>query len=236
MRNEDSELWCRKGRFYLLPMLLAALLQGGCLGLPSPGSWQEAPVEYWDWFRGMTNKNSSFLLLAIAILPGFGFPVSPLLVLCGSLTAKTGSWVAAWLLTSAAMWTNAAWTYLFAVGPGRKFAKGFLDKFNNKGIKVPQVEGYQLALILRVTPGIPLPVQNYLMGVTGVSAKVYWGVSFPVLSLWSLGFVRFGEGLLEGDSKLIITGIGLLVVISVIARIVYARFTKKSPPVDPPIT
>ena len=175
----------------------------------------------------MTEKNAMFLLLAIAILPGFGAPVSPMLVLCGALTTKTGSLFAAWFLTAAAMWANAGWTYLFAVGPGRKFAQAFLDKFMKKGMKVPQVEGFQLAMILRVTPGIPFPVQNYLLGVVGVNAKVYWVVTIPVLSFWALGFVIFGEGLLEGDGKLVVTGAGFLVVISLVARMVYVRFTNK---------
>ena len=175
----------------------------------------------------MTEKNSLFLLLAIAILPGFGVPVSPLLVLCGALTTKTGSLPAAWFLTAAAMWTNAGWTYLFAAGPGRKIAQGFLDKFMKKGMQVPQVEGFQLAMILRVTPGVPFPVQNYLLGVVGVRAKIYWAVTIPVLSLWAFGFVVFGEGLLQGDGKLVVTGAGFLVAISVVARMIYVRFVKK---------
>lgn len=227
MSNEDC-VPVGGNRLWLVFFCMACpVLLGGCLNLPSTESWQDAPGLYWDWFRRMAGQNSSFLLLAIAILPGFGVPVSPFLVLCGALTAKTGSLLYAWLLTSAAMWANAAWTYLFAAGPGRKFAQGFLDRFMKKGMKIPQVEGFQLAMILRVTPGVPFPVQNYLLGVVGVGAKVYWSVTIPVLSLWAFGFVVFGEGLLEGDGKLVVTGAGFLVAISVVARMVYVRFTKK---------
>ena len=214
--------------------ILGLLLISGCEPLPATESLKEVPGAYWKWMQQMAEQHALYLLLAIAILPGFGFPVSPLLVLSGALAAKTGSVFAAWLLTSIAMWVNAGWTYLFASGPGRTYTQKFLDKFTRKGLQVPQTKGYQLALILRVTPGVPLPFQNYFLGVSGVSAKVYWIVTLPVQGAWVLGFVVFGDGLLQGNSKLISTGVGLLIVIAVIARMLSTRFSKenKSPKVE----
>jgi uncharacterized membrane protein YdjX (TVP38/TMEM64 family) len=200
----------------------------GCEPLPATDSLKEVPGAYWKWMQQMAEQHASYLLLAIAILPGFGFPVSPLLVLSGALSAKTGSVLTAWFLTAVAMWVNAAWTYLFASGPGRAITQKFLNKFIKKGLHVPEAQGYQLALILRVTPGVPLPFQNYFLGVSGVSAKVYWIVTLPVQGAWALGFVVFGDGLLQGNSKLIITGVGLLVVLMVIARMLTKKFNKKN--------
>lgn len=208
--------------------ILGLLLICGCEPLPATESLRDVPGAYWKWMQQMTEQHASYLLLAIAILPGFGFPVSPLLVLSGALAAKTGSMFSAWLLTSIAMWVNAAWTYLFASGPGRAITQRFLEKFTRKGVQIPKAKGYQLALILRVTPGIPLPFQNYFLGVSGVSAKVYWMVTIPVQGAWVLGFVVFGDGLLQGNSKLVITGVGLLIVIAVMARMLSTNFSKEN--------
>ena len=209
-------------------LIVGLLLISGCEPLPATESWKEIPVAYWKWMQLMAEQHTSYLLLAIAILPGLGFPVSPLLVLAGALSAKTGSVFTAWFLTSFAMWVNAAWTYLFASGPGRTFTQRFIEKYLKKGIRIPEAKGYQLALILRVTPGIPLPFQNYFLGISGVSARVYWLVTIPVQGAWALGFVVFGDGLLQGNSKLLISGIGLLIVIAIIARMLAKRFSKST--------
>ena len=49
------------------------------------------------------------------------------------------------------------------------------------------------------------------------------------MGLWAVGFVVFGEGLLEGDSKMIIIGVGLLVGLSLTARMIAKRHGLKKP-------
>lgn len=209
--------------------LLAGLyLFSGWVELPATESLAEIPGAYWNWMQEMAEQQAMYLLVAIVILPGFGFPVSPLLVLCGALTAKTGSTAIAWLLTSLAMWANAAWTYMFAIGAGRQLAQKFLDRVLKKGVGIPQAKGYQLAILIRATPGVPLPFQNYFLGVSGVPPKVYWIVTIPTQGLWALGFVIFGDGLLQGNSKTLIFGFGMLVAISIAARMVSVRFRKEN--------
>jgi uncharacterized membrane protein YdjX (TVP38/TMEM64 family) len=124
------------------------------------------------------------------------------------------------LLTAAALWTNALWTFLFAAYPGRRIIEGLLQRMSKKIPDLPQAQGVRLAVMLRVTPGVPLTLQNYLLGVSGISLKNYLLVSIPVMSLWAVGFVVFGEGLLEGNSKMLIVGVGLLLGLAMLARMV----------------
>ena len=210
--------------------ILGLFLVSGCEPLPATDSLKEVPEAYWGWMKRTSEQHATYLLLAVAILPGFGCPVSPLLILCGTLKAKTGSMFSAWMLTSIAMWVNAAWTYFFASGPGRAFSQKLLDKFSKNKITIPQAQGYELAILLRVTPGVPLPFQNYFLGVSGVSPKVYWTITLPVQGAWVYGFLVFGDGLLQGNSKLIITGIGLLVALALIARMLSSKFKKDTTP------
>jgi len=53
-------------------------------------------------------------------------------------------------------------------------------------------------------------------------------VTIPVQGAWVLGFVVFGDGLLQGNSKLVITGVGLLIVIAVMARMLSTKFSKEN--------
>jgi len=228
VENRDNQ--AMRGLAYLKSLIILAgmFLFCGWVELPATESLAEIPGAYWNWMQEMAEEQAMYLLVAIVILPGLGFPVSPLLVLCGALSAKTGSTAMAWLLTSLAMWANAAWTYMFAIGAGRKLAQKFLDRVLKKGVEIPQAKGYQLAILMRATPGVPLPFQNYFLGVSGVPPKIYWVVTIPVQGLWALGFVIFGDGLLQGNSKTLIFGLGMLVAISIAARMVSVRFRKQN--------
>ena len=228
MENRDIKVTSGWAFLKTCSILTGLFLFSGWVELPATESLAEIPGAYWNWMQEMAEQQAMYLLVAIVILPGFGFPVSPLLVLCGALTAKTGSTAIAWLLTSLAMWANAAWTYMFAIGAGRKLAQKFLDRVLKKGVGIPQAKGYQLAILIRATPGVPLPFQNYFLGVSGVPPKVYWIVTIPTQGLWALGFVIFGDGLLQGNSKTLIFGFGMLVAISIAARMVSVRFRKEN--------
>ncbi|MBT3470298.1 MAG: hypothetical protein HOI65_00760 [Opitutae bacterium] len=185
------------------------------------GDWLKG---WWGWLHTNSQEHAFFLLVAIAILPGLGVPSSPFLILCGALIEKTGSMPVACLLTASALWVNVLWTFLFAAYPGRSLVKNFLERFSKKLPDLPQSQGIRLAVILRVTPGVPLTVQNYLLGVSGISLKNYLLVSLPVMSLWAVGFVVFGDGLLKGNAKLIIVGVGLLIGLALVARMISKRY------------
>ena len=204
--------------------LLAALLSVGFVSADGSSEWMEKLKDLWGWLQTNSKEHAFFLLAAIAILPGFGVPSSPFLILCGALSDKTGSLLLACLLTAAALWVNALWMFLFAAYPGRRIIKKFLERFSRKMPDLPQSQGMQLAVILRVTPGVPLTLQNYLLGVSGISLRNYLLVSMPVLALWAMGFVVFGEGLLEGNAKLLLVGVGLLIILIICARMIAKRY------------
>ena|GEM_PF-1498923 len=220
---------CVKVQLLITCGILVCLFLTGLAPTEAAPEWREKLSQLWAWMRVTSEEHSMFLLLAIAILPGLGLPSSPFLVLCGALTEKTGSTAWACLLTAFALWVNALWMFLFAAYPGRRIIEGILQRMSKKLPDLPQMQGVRLAIILRVTPGVPLTVQNYLLGISGISLKNYLLVSIPVMGLWAVGFVVFGEGLLEGDSKMIIVGVGLLVGFSLTARMIAKRHGLKKP-------
>ncbi|MDE0819825.1 MAG: VTT domain-containing protein [Opitutales bacterium] len=200
------------------------LLLTGFVTAETSQDWGDWLKGWWGWLQTNSQEHAFFLLVAIAILPGLGVPSSPFLILCGALIEKTGSMPMACLLTASALWINALWTFLFAAYPGRRIVKKILDRFSKKLPELPQSQGIRLAVILRVTPGVPLTVQNYLLGVSGISLKNYLLVSLPVMALWAVGFVVFGDGLLKGNAKLIIVGVGLLIGLALVARMISKRY------------
>jgi len=198
VENRDNQ--AMRGLAYLKSLIILAgmFLFCGWVELPATESLAEIPGAYWNWMQEIAEEQAMYLLVAIVILPGLGFPVSPLLVLCGALSAKTGSTAMAWLLTSLAMWANAAWTYMFAIGAGRKLAQKFLDRVLKKGVEIPQAKGYQLAILMRATPGVPLPFQNYFFGRQWSASKDLLGCDDPGAGLVGIGLCNFWRWFIAG--------------------------------------
>jgi uncharacterized membrane protein YdjX (TVP38/TMEM64 family) len=98
------------------------------------------------------------------------------------------------------------------------------------GYRVPQVdEGdlTDLAIVVRVTPGIPFFVQNYLLGIAGVPFGRYLLVSCTVVWLYTTGFVLFGDALLNGKGKMAMLAASVLVVAVVATHWARKHYGKK---------
>jgi uncharacterized membrane protein YdjX (TVP38/TMEM64 family) len=166
----------------------------------------------------LEEANPVFLLLAIAVLPLAGFPISPLLVMGGVVYGETvgmlvgaggvalnnvlGYWVAAWL---------------------REPVRGWLER---RGVNVPEVsrgDGYKIVLLLRVTPGLPATVQNYVLGLSGIPFWTFFWVSLPPQLVIVAGFVLTAGALFEGQWGLIILGVSLLLVFGIVGRLIHSH-------------
>ncbi|HVZ63911.1 MAG TPA: VTT domain-containing protein [Lacunisphaera sp.] len=101
------------------------------------------------------------------------------------------------------------------------------------GYKIPVVEAADetdLIVIMRVTPGIPFCVQNYLLGLAQVPFAKFILVSCAASWVQAVGFMLFGDALLHGKGKLALYSISLLLVVAAGTHFVrrhYARARKQ---------
>ena len=204
----------RNGLLLLVPGILGALAVYLL--------WQANPdVAHW---RGLLEACLAFLeanpwalLAALATLPGFGFPISPLLILCGVVLAPRYGMPAACLMGILAQSVCTIWTYFLAAGPLR----GVLTRIVRQKCELPQLNeknALRLGLIMRITPGIPYALQNVALGILGMRLRSYLLVSLPISALWSIGFIVTGGALFEGQAGLTISGILLLIVLVLVTR------------------
>lgn len=192
--------------------------------------WQAHPdVQYWkDLFfaaLGFLEAHPWAIVLALATLPGVGFPISPLFVLVGAVLGPLYGLPAACLIAIAAQSTCTIWTYLLAAGP----LKNILTKYFLRKRELPQLtdsNAIRLALIMRITPGIPYAVQNIVLGIIGLKLKPYLLVSIPLTALWTVGFVFTGGALFKGSTGLVVTGILILVILILATRMLRNRTEK----------
>lgn len=189
--------------------------------------WRTNPdIDYWI---GLIKIGQEFveshpwtLILMLATLPGLGFPLSPILILTGILLAPQFGLPLTCLMGITALAFCTIWTYAVAAGPMRHILKNIILK----KYKFPELHGknaLRVALILRITPGIPYPLQNFGLGVMGIDFKTYLIASIPVQSLYAIAFIVTGGAIFQGKAGAAITGGILLVALILAARIFTQR-------------
>lgn len=167
--------------------------------------------------------------LAMAILPGVGSPVLPFEFAAGPAFGEQLGMPLVVALSCATLTLNMVWTYWLARRTFRALVERVLLKF---GYKVPALQASDLTdltIVLRVTPGVPFLVQNYLLGLARVPFGRYLFVSCIVIWLYTVGFVLFGDALLHGKGKMAMLAGSVLVLAVVATHWARKHFAKKKP-------
>jgi uncharacterized membrane protein YdjX (TVP38/TMEM64 family) len=207
---------------------VAALLLAGILvvawrygiGVDDLAAWGQAGIA---WLR----ERPIWLLLAIAILPGLPVPAAPLLILAGAVLTPRFGVVMAVLMAWAALACNMAWTYWAAAGPGRRQVDRLLHLLDIRLPTLSASNALRLTLLLRVTPAIPLFLQNLSLGFLQVPFRAYLLVSVLVQLVYVTGFVVFGESLQSGSGRLAAVAVALVVVAVVVTGYLRERLSRR---------
>ncbi len=150
---------------------------------------------------------------AMAVMPAFGVPSLAFILPAGPAFGERFGMVNVVLLCMVAVTINFVLAYLLA----RRALRPLLEKLIVRlGYELPAVEAgdtTDLILILRLTPGIPFCVQNYLLGLGEVPFVKFFILSFLLCMPQNAAFVLFGDALLHGKGKMLLYAVGLIVAI-----------------------
>jgi uncharacterized membrane protein YdjX (TVP38/TMEM64 family) len=84
-----------------------------------------------------------------------------------------------------------------------------------------------LIVLLRVTPGVPFPVQNYLLGLAGVPFGKYLLVSSLIQCPINAAFILFGDALLQGRGKMALIGLSVILALTAGTHLLRKHYGKK---------
>ncbi len=202
-------------------MLAAGLVLWFWLQHPDPAYWKDSLLQLRDWLE----ENPWALVLALATLPGVGFPISILLVLFGLVLGPRYGLFVTCIIAITAQSLCSLWTYLLAAGPLHKL----LRQFVMRNRELPDFKGanaLRITAILRITPGIPYALQNIALGILHIQLKPYLLVSIPIQSLYTVGFVVTGGALFTGQTGLAITAFLCIVMVVLATRMIRSRNSK----------
>jgi len=164
---------------------------------------------------------------AMVLLPACGVPMLIFSLPVVSLFAERIGLVPVLLLSVAAMTANLVLTYFLA----RRWLRPLLAWLVQRlGYRMPQVEegdATSLIVILRVTPGIPFFMQNYLAGLAGVPFGKYLLISCLLTWPMNVGIMLFGDALLHGKGKVALVSFSLLLAVTAATHLVRRHYGRK---------
>lgn len=127
--------------------------------------------------------------------------------------------VALGLNQSLAYWLARRWL--------RKPIESWVRKRGKAVPSIPRADEALWILLIRVTPGLPLVIQNYLLGLAEVRFWLYVVLSLPLQIGYVFAFVSMGQAFKDsqvGRGLLAFSGLAaLLVIVLLIRRIVSRR-------------
>ena len=216
----------RTGNSYGTPLRIAsivgAVVSVGLLIWMLVQHWQafmtwKAEAGFWSFFAGL------------ALVPLFGVPVTPLLVLAGAtfelLPALAGC--------ALAIAVNLTLSYLLARLLLRNWLLRMADRRQYELPSVGSRSRLTALLLVRITPGPPLALKNYVGALIDAPFAAYLAIYWTTTMLYALGFLVMGDSLssaskLEGAVAIALLGAVLVVVLWIRRRLEKKRMEKES--------
>lgn len=165
---------------------------------------------------------------AMAVLPALGAPLSAFSLTAGSVFGPQLGMGCVVALALLAITVNMALTYFLA----RHALRPLLEKlFTRLNYRLPQAGAEDttgLIVLLRVTPGVPFPVQNYLLGLAGMPFGKYLLLSCLITLPMNAAFILFGAALLNGKGKAALISLSLILALMAATQLVRKHYGKKA--------
>ena len=168
--------------------------------------------------------------VAMAILPAVGFPVLAFGLTAGPAFSESLGMPTVVACALIAITVNFLFTYALARRALGPILSKLLVRF---GYKLPQVEAgdsTDLVMILRLTPGIPFFVQNYLCGIAGVQFRKYFLISCLISLPLNAAVIVFSEAVVKGKGRTIMSAGMLVLAIVAATHLVRKHYAKKQKP------
>ena len=164
---------------------------------------------------------------AMAVTPAFGMPVLAFDLTAGPVFGERLGmpWVVA--LALAALALNMILSYILARRALRPALTFLLARL---GYKLPHVgsgDATDLTIILRITPGPPFCVQNYLLGLAEVPFSKYLLISCLVSWPSNAAIILFGDSLRHGHAAAAITTGSLVVAVAAATHLLRRHYGRK---------
>ena len=164
---------------------------------------------------------------AAALLPAVGAPLSAFTITSAELFAPTLTLPGVIAAMLAAILVNLALTYWLARYALRPLLSRIAGRYDYKIPRVTKENALSVAIAIRLTPGPPFFMQGYLLGLAEVPFRIYMVVSWICILPWAVGAIVLGKGIFNGNFKMAVYGMGVIVVATVVVKAIRKRYAAR---------
>lgn len=181
--------------------------------------WHDGLSEVLGWVR---RAPFPVFIVLVGILPMVGVPVTAMYLAAGAVYSPVyGLWgtlagICLGLLLNLLL---SYWATQWFRGPVNRL----LGRF---GATLPDFSGlpaWKVILLVRITPGAPLMIQNLLLGLASMPIRPYLMVSMAAEILIALGYLTAGHSFATGEWGFLPLGIALVVIAVLVASLMRDR-------------
>ncbi len=161
---------------------------------------------------------------AMAVLPAACVPMLAFSLTAGPAFGERmgmGAVVAAGL---AATTVNLALTYWLANRALRPWLSALIARLGHKVPRVEAADMTDLIVIVRVTPGVPFFLQNYILGLADAPLGRYLAISCVIAWPYTAAFTVFGDALLHGRGRVALVAVSLFLALAAAAHLLRRHY------------
>ena len=180
-----------------------------------------------DGIKALQSAGPLVFFGAMAILPAVGFPMSVFYLTAASAFGAQMGMGGVIAASGAAIAINLAISYWLARYGLRPWLEQMISRTKYKIPVIAEAEQNQIILLVRITPGPPFFLQNFLLGLAGVRFGPFFWISWVINMLFASGFIFFGEAILHGKGKAALIGFSALLALGMIVHLLRRHYGKK---------
>ncbi len=224
MLNRIDRKWMVLGAFLsVLPLLVALYF----IWPHRDVVWQNM-LEGIEWTSVWLKKTHPvYYLLALAILPAFGFPLSIFYFAAGALPFHE-----AVLVIGIGVAANLSISYGLSRSLLRPLLVKILTRFNYTLPELSEDRAKRFTMIVRIS-GSPYIIQNTLLGLTQVPFRDYLFISMGVQYAFAICFALLGDSLFAGRLMPALTGLFLFIILIFALNYLRKRYAQRRNISDP---
>lgn len=180
-------------------------------------------------FRVIDQLGPISFFAAFAILPAIGLPITPFLLLAG---AGFGIW---WSLlgTGISIAINLILCYWLSQGVLRQAMTRLLRHWHHKPLPhITPENAVEFTILMKLAPGIPTFLKNYILGLAGVPFWTYFSISWIFTMLFASGVIILGDSIKDGQPIQAVIGAALLILVVLALRYVRRRWQRREGDTD----
>lgn len=140
---------------------------------------------------------------AMAVLPLFGFPLSPFTFAAGPVFGPQMGVVSVIMCAVGSVTINLALSYWISARALRPLMMRLMGWLGRTLPEITSGSAAKLTFFVRVIPGTPFFVQNYLLGLARVPFGLYLGISVAVSAAFIVATILAGDALVRGDKTML---------------------------------